>query len=80
MLWFDRNISVSDRVMIRSSDSNLITTQLINISYPILRISNLSIHLTPPSEERELFKFNKETHLTPILCELTQQSLPNQSG
>jgi aspartyl aminopeptidase len=75
--WFDRDLSVSGRVMVRVGSK--IITQLVMIPHPILRIPNLSIHLTPP-EEREAFKPNKETHLAPILCETTQRTLPDQPG
>jgi aspartyl aminopeptidase len=71
--WFDRDLSVSGRLMIRSPEGK-IRIQLVRVPYPILRIPNLSIHLTP-ADERDAFKFNKETHLAPLLCATASQSL-----
>lgn len=75
--WFDRDLSVSGRVMVRNEKG--ISTHLIRIPYPILRIPNLSVHLTP-TEERDAFKFNKENHLAPIFCAQVQDGLSNQTG
>lgn len=75
--WFDRDLSVSGRLMIRTLEGK-IRIQLVRVPYPILRIPNLSIHLTP-SEERDAFKFNKETHLAPLLCATAKKSFSDQS-
>lgn len=43
---------------------NFIQHKLIDVARPILSIPNLAIHL----DRGEEFKFNKETHLLPILA------------
>ncbi|KAI9886693.1 MAG: Glucose-repressible alcohol dehydrogenase transcriptional effector [Watsoniomyces obsoletus] len=58
--WFDRDLSIAGRVMVRSK--GLIESRLIKIDRPILRIPTLAIHLDP----QETFSFNKETQLFPI--------------
>jgi aspartyl aminopeptidase len=83
--WFDRDLSVAGRVIIRDINNPLkFQTKLVKINEPILRIPNLCIHLRTP-EERESFKVNKEDHLPPILCsevyyQLSQSPAQNQSN
>ncbi|EEH48083.1 uncharacterized protein PADG_04167 [Paracoccidioides brasiliensis Pb18] len=59
--WFDRDLGVAGRVMVRNADES-IEAKLVHINRPILRIPTLAIHL----ERQETFSFNKETHLFPI--------------
>ncbi|KAK5097705.1 hypothetical protein LTR70_000581 [Exophiala xenobiotica] len=59
--WFDRDLGIAGRVMVRGSDGN-ITQKLVHIDKPILRIPTLAIHL----DRQETFSFNKETQLFPI--------------
>jgi aspartyl aminopeptidase len=63
--WFDRDLGVSGRVLVRSGDK--IQQHLVKIDRALLRISNLAIHLQTP-KEREAFAYNKEDHLSPILA------------
>ena len=79
--WFDRDLSVAGRVILRSPTTSLtdegdasFTTELVKINRPILRIPNLCIHLRTP-DERESFKVNKEDHLMPILCDEVEKAL-----
>ena len=65
--WFDRDLSVSGRVMVRSESGRGIEQRLVRIDRPVLRVPTLCIHLQSP-EEREAFKVNKEDHLQPILA------------
>jgi aspartyl aminopeptidase len=74
--WFDRDLGVSGRVLVRTSNSdaggannNVSTIQqrLVQIDRPLCRISNLAIHLQTASE-RDAFKVNKEDDLSPILA------------
>ncbi|KAF8251139.1 peptidase M18, aminopeptidase I [Wilcoxina mikolae CBS 423.85] len=59
--WFDRDLSIAGRAMIRGEGGNIIS-KLIRIDSPILRIPTLAIHL----DRQETFAFNKETQLFPI--------------
>jgi aspartyl aminopeptidase len=72
--WFDRDLGISGRVFIRTDDSGNIRQQLIKIDRPLLRISNLAIHLQN-DEERKGFSPNKEEHLSPILAMEVQKAL-----
>ena len=71
--WFDRDLGLSGRVWMRKSDGT-IQSKLLQIRRPVLRISNLAIHLLT-AKEREAFAVNKEDHLSPILATEAQQAL-----
>lgn len=60
--WFDRDLSIAGRAMVRTSDGS-ITQKLVKIDKPLLRIPTLAIHL----DRQENFTFNKETQLFPIV-------------
>jgi aspartyl aminopeptidase len=73
--WFDRDLAISGRVMVRDAKNpQKVHRQLVNINRSILRIPSLCVHLRN-ADEREVFKFNKEEHLPPILCDHTTQLL-----
>ncbi|KAI5793148.1 peptidase M18 [Geopyxis carbonaria] len=59
--WFDRDLSIAGRAMVRGPDGQTIP-KLIKVDSPILRIPTLAIHL----ERQDNFQFNKETQLFPI--------------
>ncbi|EXJ63109.1 aspartyl aminopeptidase [Cladophialophora yegresii CBS 114405] len=59
--WFDRDLGIAGRVMVRGDDGNVVQ-RLVHIKKPILRIPTLAIHL----DRQEKFEFNKETQLFPI--------------
>ena len=63
--WFDRDLSLSGRVMLRSASGGF-EQRLVRIPRPVLRVPTLCIHLQS-TEEREAFKVNKEDHLPPFL-------------
>jgi aspartyl aminopeptidase len=71
--WFDRDLGVSGRVMIRKEDGK-IEQKLVKLDRAILRVPNLAIHLQT-SAEREAFTINKEDHLSPILALEAKKSL-----
>ena len=71
--WFDRDLSLAGRVMVRSG--NVIEQKLVKINRPILRIPTLAIHL----DRQEPFSFNKETQLFPI-AGLVAAELDRQGG
>lgn len=67
--WFDRDLSAAGRIICNegTSANPVLRAQLIDIKRPILRVPTLAIHLDR-GVNSEGFKFNAETHLTPILC------------
>jgi len=71
--WFDRDLSLSGRVMVRASGGGF-EQRLVRIHRPVLRVPTLCIHLQS-AEEREAFKVNKEDHLQPILATEALKSL-----
>lgn len=75
--WFDRDLSVSGRVMLRSEKG--ITQKLVNLEDPIARISTLCIHLQS-AEERKGFAVNKESHTAPIIATESMASKENKTA
>jgi aspartyl aminopeptidase len=71
--WFDRDLSVAGRVMVKTKEGNF-ESRLVRVNRPILRIPTLAIHL----ERQDNFQPNKETHLFPI-CGLVAAEL-NRTG
>lgn len=65
--WFDRDLSISGRVILKEPDSMAIQQRLVNLEDPIARISTLAIHLQS-AEERKGFAVNKENHTAPIIA------------
>lgn len=60
--WFDRDLGLAGRVMLRGSD----TPRLLRIDRPIARVPSLAIHLNRQINE-EGFKVNTQSHLPPVL-------------
>ena len=64
--WFDRDLSVAGRVVVREGDGSL-RARLVSVPTPLLRIPMLAIHL-----QRELadkgFAPNKAQHVVPVLA------------
>jgi aspartyl aminopeptidase len=52
--WFDRDLSIAGRAMVRDSNGGIVS-KLIKVDSPILRVPTLAIHL----ERQENFQFNK---------------------
>ncbi|KAL9058458.1 MAG: hypothetical protein Q9162_001754 [Coniocarpon cinnabarinum] len=71
--WFDRDLSLAGRAMVRQGGS--IEQKLVHITRPILRIPTLAVHL----DRQENFSFNKETQLFPI-AGLVAAELDRQGG
>ena len=59
--WFDRDLAIAGRVMVKSKDGNM-EMRLVRIKKPILRIPNLAVHFGGSVP----FEFNKESQLFPI--------------
>ncbi|CCC13957.1 hypothetical protein SMACR_08078 [Sordaria macrospora] len=60
--WFDRDLSVAGRVLVKDADGNFVQ-KLVKVDKPILRVPTLAIHLHRQSN----FDPNKEDELLPIL-------------
>lgn len=65
--WFDRDLSVAGRVLVRSNDNGSFSHKLVKIKKPILRIPMLAIHLYR-NIYTEGFKPNHQSHLAPVLA------------
>lgn len=63
--WFDRDLGVAGRVVVRGPNGEL-TTKLARLDDPVARIPNLAIHLTN-AEERKAFAPNLHEHCQAIL-------------
>ncbi|XP_021758290.1 probable aspartyl aminopeptidase isoform X1 [Chenopodium quinoa] len=72
--WFDRDLSVAGRVIVRSDDGSFIQ-RLVKINRPLLRIPTLAIHLNR-TVNQDGFKPNLETHLVPLLSTRCEEELP----
>lgn len=59
--WFDRDLSLAGRVMVKRSDGG-IEQKLVKVNRPICRIPNLAVHFGGSVP----FEFNKEGQLYPI--------------
>jgi aspartyl aminopeptidase len=64
--WFDRDLGIAGRAIIRGKDSSSFETRNFTIRKPIARIPNLAIHLTA-GVEREHFAPNLHEHCKAIL-------------
>ncbi len=62
--WFDRDLGIAGRVLIRNGDS--IEGRLVDIRRPVARIPNLAIHLTSGSD-RDSFAPNLQNHAKALL-------------
>lgn len=71
--WFDRDLSVAGRVLIRADDGRL-SHKLVKVDKPILRIPMLAIHLNR-TIYKDGFKPDKQSHLVPILSTAVKSQL-----
>ena len=63
--WFDRDLSVAGRVLLRRGKNKGRTShELVRVARPTIRIPTLAIHLDR-NVNTEGFKPNTETHLAP---------------
>jgi aspartyl aminopeptidase len=62
--WFDRDLSVAGKVVVKDPETKKLSSKLVRIDYPIMRIPHLAIHL---SSDRGKFEWNNENHLKAIL-------------
>ncbi|KZF20388.1 aspartyl aminopeptidase [Xylona heveae TC161] len=61
--WFDRDLGIGGRVLVRDEKSGKIVTKLVKLGWPIARIPTLAPHFGIPTSG----PFNKETQLVPII-------------
>ncbi|KAF3941078.1 hypothetical protein ABW19_dt0205793 [Dactylella cylindrospora] len=61
--WWDRDLSIGGRVIVKDLDSNKLTSQLVKLDWPIAKIPTLAPHFGAPANG----PFNKETQMVPII-------------
>ncbi|XP_019619382.1 PREDICTED: aspartyl aminopeptidase-like [Branchiostoma belcheri] len=74
--WFDRDLTVAGRVMVKNADK--IEHRLVHIDRPILRVPNIAIHLMRDTNDN--FGPNKETNIVPVLCTAAQAQLEGHTS
>ena len=62
--WFDRDLGLAGKVIVKSKDSNHITQKLWDSKNAVMNVPSLCIHL----DRNDEFCPNKEQHLKPILA------------
>jgi aspartyl aminopeptidase len=65
--WFDRELTVAGRVVLQKGADSRLSSALVHIPKPLMRIPTLAIHLRTQAE-RDAFGPNKETHLVPLMA------------
>ncbi|CAH1271563.1 DNPEP [Branchiostoma lanceolatum] len=74
--WFDRDLMVAGRVMVKNADK--IEHRLVRINRPILRVPNIAIHLM--RDHNDKFGPNKETNIVPVLATAVQAQLEGHTS
>ncbi|KAK4983373.1 hypothetical protein LTR50_007273 [Elasticomyces elasticus] len=78
--WFDRDLGVAGRVMVKKGNDFGVEQRLVVVRRPICRIPNLAVHFGGSVP----FEFNKETQLFPIAglvaAELNRQGKGEKEG
>ncbi|XP_057850882.1 probable aspartyl aminopeptidase isoform X3 [Cryptomeria japonica] len=80
--WFDRDLSLAGRVILRTANGDL-SHRLVKVKQPVLRIPTLAIHLNR-LVNTDGFKPNLQTHFIPVLasqikedfCSVTDEENP----
>lgn len=62
--WFDRDLGIGGRVLVKDGKTGKIETKLVKLSWPIARIPTLAPHFGAASS---LSNVNKETQMVPII-------------
>ncbi|XP_047256806.1 probable aspartyl aminopeptidase isoform X2 [Capsicum annuum] len=76
--WFDRDLSVAGRVILRADDGSFLH-RLVKITRPLLRVPTLAIHLNR-TVNQDGFKPNLETHLIPLLATKTENATADEKS
>ncbi|KAL1850357.1 vacuolar aminopeptidase 1 [Paecilomyces lecythidis] len=61
--WWDRDLSLGGRVLVRDSNTGKVETKLVKLDWPIARIPTLAPHFGAASQG----PFNQETQMVPII-------------
>ncbi|KDO42030.1 hypothetical protein CISIN_1g009941mg [Citrus sinensis] len=70
--WFDRDLTVAGRVIVRGSDGSFLH-KLVKVKRPLLRVPTLAIHLDR-TVNKDGFKPNLETQLIPLLATKSEET------
>jgi aminopeptidase I len=62
--WWDRDLGLGGRVVVKDENSGIIQTKLIHLPYPVARIPTLAPHFGAAANG----PFNPETNTTPIIA------------
>ena len=63
--WFDRDLGVAGRVLVRQADGTMVQ-RLLKVERPIMRIPTLAIHLN--RNVNSSFEVNFQNHMLPVLA------------
>ena len=69
--WFDRPLTLTGRVIVRSQDVMQPQTMLLHIKRPLLQISNLAIHFN--RQVNDGVKLSKQKDVLPLLGQINSQ-------
>ncbi|KAI5294199.1 hypothetical protein KEM52_004505 [Ascosphaera acerosa] len=61
--WWDRDLGVGGRVLVRDPSTGVVESKLVKLDWPIARIPTLAPHFGKPSQG----PFNQETQMVPIV-------------
>ena len=64
LTWFDRDLGIGGRVLVKNSKTGKIETKLVKLGWPIARIPTLAPHFGAASS---LANVNKETQMVPVI-------------
>lgn len=76
--WWDRDLGIGGRVLVKDSKSGKIETKLVKLGWPIARIPTLAPHFGAASD---VSNANKETQMVPIIgLDTTDTSTEKPNG
>lgn len=71
--WFDRDLGVAGRVLVRREGGAKMSHELVKIARPVMRIPSLAIHLDRSLNEG--FKVNFQSHMAPVIATAVNAAL-----
>ena len=77
--WFDRDLGVAGRVLVRRPDAETpgesrVSHELVKIERPVMRIPSLAIHLDRSLNDG--FKVNFQQHMAPVIADAVEANRP----